>query len=269
MAQGDAPLLVAGTSGTPVDYVVPGSQEIEPLSVHAVFDGSGAAGAFLPAVEIIGPGGVVASVSAMDDAVAAGASVDATWFPGVKGGASVTPVSGLGVPWGYTHSNPGGQSIGSGLGPVYFSVQDTGGSDRFETSDSTVFANASTTLFTGAPVWGIQFNAAGTYMVQGSFFWIAQGTTGRGVSAYWSLSNGSAPSLFQFGRTGTLTGDAWDKSGAAPGLPHTSFYEFFSVSAGQVGGVGALWASVQSGGASTVSAQMMVFKLSDYVAAEL
>jgi hypothetical protein len=41
------------------------------------------------------------------------------------------------------------------------------------------------------------------------------------------------------------------------------------VSAAQLGGVSALWASVLSGGASTVSAAMMIFQLSTYVGVKL
>jgi len=48
-----------------------------------------------------------------------------------------------------------------------------------------------------------------------------------------------------------------------------SYYEFISVSAAQVGAVLAAYASVQSGGASTVASDMMVFQLSTYVAQEL
>lgn len=84
MAQGDAQLLVAGTATAPVDYVVPGAQEIEPLMVAALFDGSAAAGNFVPCVVLEGPGGVIAGRAPLDTTVTAGSSVYATWFPGVK-----------------------------------------------------------------------------------------------------------------------------------------------------------------------------------------
>lgn len=267
----DVMIVRDGGDDAPFDVTLPQGAALQPVAVNAAFDGTGAGGDFIPAVVLLSPSGVVIARAADPaNVVSAGSSAEGSWFPGVKNAAAgVTPSGGGGVAWAYTKSAAGGQSIGSGLGPVYFSVQDTGGLDRFETSDAGVFANASTSLFTGSPVWGIQINSAGTYMVQGAGFWIAQGTTGRGISFYYSASNGSAPSIFQSGRTDSLTGDNWSHAAAAPGLPHMSYYEFLSVAAGQVGAVLAAYASVQSGGASTVQGNMMVFKLSDYVATEL
>jgi hypothetical protein len=262
------PIFARGPLPAPVVYTVPGSSEIVPLSAYADYDGTNASGAFVPTLIFRDQAGNIIGQSQASTTVAAGASASMSWFPGVKAAAAAVAGS-SGMPWANTNGSGLGQSIGSGAGSVYFSVQDTGGTARFETSDATIFANASTTLFTGSPVYGIQINAPGTYMVQGAFFWLVQGTTGRGVNGYYSASKGSAPSIFQAGRTGTLTGDAWDKSGPAPGLPHLSFYEFFSVSAAQLGGVSALWASVLSGGASTVSASMMMFQLSSYVGTKL
>ena len=170
----------------------------------------------------------------------------------------VTP----GIPWAQTNQGGTTLSIPGTNVATYFSVHDTGGTDRFSTSDATIFANTSTTSFTGSAVYGIQINAPGTYMVQGNFFWRSQGTIGRGIVGYYSQSNGSGPSNFQFGRTNALTGDNFDGGAAAAGLPHLSFYEFFSVSSSQLAGVNALYAQVLSGGASTVSAQMFIFQVS-------
>lgn len=69
----------------PKDYTIPGAQQIRPLSVRASFDGSGAAGAWLPAVQILDNNGNVLSTHADPNvSVAAGGSADVTWFPGVK-----------------------------------------------------------------------------------------------------------------------------------------------------------------------------------------
>lgn len=264
----DKQIFRTGPVDAPFTYELEPSEAFQPLIIQAVLDGSAAVVPWLPAVEYVSREGHVIGRAVTDSPLGAGDDAEVTWFPGVKR-AAAAPAAASGIPWAYTHSNPAGQNIPSTNTETYFSIHDTGGAERFETSDAAVFANASTNAFTGVPVWGIQFNAPGTYMIQGNFFWRAQGTTGRGIGGYWTLSLGSAPSLFQFGRTSANTGDAWDKSGAAPGLPHLSFYEFISVSAAQLGGVGALWAKVASGGASSVTAQMMAFKISDYVAAEL
>ena len=257
-----------GPLAAPVDYVVPGSSVIVPLSAYADFDGTGASGAFVPTLIFKDQSGHVIGQSQATTTVAAGASASMSWFPGVKAAAAAAAAA-TGLPWAQTNQGGAAQTINSGAGSVYFSVQDGVSGGKFETSDATIFDNASTTAFTGSAVYGIRVKAAGTYMVQGTFQWASQGTTGRGISAYYSQSNGSGPSIFQLGRTDSLTGDNWSHAAAAPGLPHLSFYEFFSVSSGQVNGVNALWASVQSGGASTVSAAMMIFQISTYVATKL
>lgn len=257
-----------GPLTAPLDYVVPGSSVIVPVSAYADFDGTGASGAFVPCLVLKDQSGNVIAISQASTTVAAGASASMSWFPGVKAGAAAAAASG-GVPWAQTNQGGAAQTINSGAGATYFSVQDGVSSGKFETSDATIFDNASTTAFTGSAVYGIRIKAAGTYMVQGAFFWATQGTVGRGISAYYSQSAGSGPSIFQLGRTDSLTGDNWSHAAAAPGLPHMSFYEFFSVSSAQLNGVNALWASVQSGGASTVSAAMMIFQLTSYVATKL
>lgn len=73
----------------PKDYTIPGAQQIRPLSIRASFDGTGAGGAYLPAVQILDNNGNVLSTHADPNvSVAAGASADVTWFPGVKPQAS-------------------------------------------------------------------------------------------------------------------------------------------------------------------------------------
>jgi hypothetical protein len=261
-------IFAKGPLPAPVVYTVPGSSEIVPLSAYADFDGTLASGAFVPTLIYRDQVGNIIGQSQATTTVAAGASASMSWFPGVKAAAAAATGT-SGVPWAQTNQHGVAQTINSGAGAVYFSVQDGVSNGKFETSDATIFDNASTTLFTGSPVFGIRIKAAGTYMVQGAFFWTSQGTTGRGISAYYSQSNGSGPSIFQLGRTDSLTGDNWSHAAAAPGLPHLSFYEFFSVSGAQLNGVNALWASVQSGGASTVSAAMMIFQISTYVGTKL
>lgn len=268
MAQGDAPLLVAGTSGVPVDYVVPGAQAIEPLSVRAVFDGTGAAGAFLPAVEIISPGGVVASISAMGATVAAGSSADASWFPGVKDAAAATPASSSGLPIAMLFSDPAGVSIASDSLTHYVSIQDTGGTAGFSTSDATTFTNGSTTAFTGAAVFGIQIHAAGTYAVYNNAFTISGGTAGNRVTTYWAASNGSAPSFFQQGRSAQNNVETWDRGQTGQG-PHDFLHEWMTITAGQVPATLAVNGRVNGGGAVVISFQMAVVQLSPTVISRL
>ena len=82
----------------PKDYTIPGAQQIRPLSIRASFDGSGAAGAWLPAVQILDNNGNVLSTHADPNvSVAAGGSADVTWFPGVKP-QSAASATGAGTP---------------------------------------------------------------------------------------------------------------------------------------------------------------------------
>ena len=71
-----------GVGPTPSAITVQGSQTLLPKLAFAAFDGSGAAGNFLPVVKFIGPGGQLAG-QAVGDEVTAGASVDQTWFRGL------------------------------------------------------------------------------------------------------------------------------------------------------------------------------------------
>jgi hypothetical protein len=75
-----------GDEPAPADYTIPGSAELLLKSVHAHFDGSGAAGSFVPLVRIISDAGSTTDEIPQDVTVAAGASADATWFPHVGGG---------------------------------------------------------------------------------------------------------------------------------------------------------------------------------------
>lgn len=88
----------AGPVPAPLDYLVPVGTEIIPISVSASFDGSNAAGAFIPVLEVIAPTGVVTAYCARRVPIAAGASVLVSWFPGVAEAdnqSSSSPAAGL------------------------------------------------------------------------------------------------------------------------------------------------------------------------------
>jgi len=80
-----------GTEDAPADYVIPKSAELLLKSVHAKFDGSGAAGDFIPLVRIISDAGSTTDEIPQDVTVAAGGSADATWFPRVGAAAAAAP----------------------------------------------------------------------------------------------------------------------------------------------------------------------------------
>lgn len=71
-----------GSESAPADWVLPGSLELTPKVVFASFDGTSAAGSFLPCLELIDDSGRVVGSFPTTTQVAAGASADVTWFRG-------------------------------------------------------------------------------------------------------------------------------------------------------------------------------------------
>ena len=84
-----------GAKQAPADWVLPASLEILPKIAWASFDGSGAAGAFKPCLRLISDSGHVAAEAVSEIVVAAGASADVTWFPGVDEDAAAPTVPGV------------------------------------------------------------------------------------------------------------------------------------------------------------------------------
>jgi hypothetical protein len=79
----DTLIVRDGAVAAPMDYVQPAGSEIVPVCATASFDGTGAAGAFVPTLEVIAPDGHVVARCPVQSSVAAGASADVTWFPGL------------------------------------------------------------------------------------------------------------------------------------------------------------------------------------------
>lgn len=81
----DGAIVIPDTAAAPKDYTLSGTQEIQLKSVRAVIDGSGAATAFLPTLQLLDPNGHVMWEGATSSTVAAGGSADVSWFPGLGG----------------------------------------------------------------------------------------------------------------------------------------------------------------------------------------
>lgn len=84
----DVAIRSSATTAAPLDYKIPGAQEILPKVVSASLDGTGAASQFFAALQVLDPGGNVMFTSVGSDLLSPGASADVSWFPGlvVKGG---------------------------------------------------------------------------------------------------------------------------------------------------------------------------------------
>lgn len=76
-------ILPGGQSSAPYTYTVPGSTAFRLRAVRAIFDGSAAAGAFKPCVQLVSDAGVVMAET-IGDSVLAGGSADASFFPRVR-----------------------------------------------------------------------------------------------------------------------------------------------------------------------------------------
>lgn len=84
-------ILPVGTLNTPADVTLDANQTITPEVLFAHFNGAGAAGSYVPTVEIISDSGATVLEVAQDSTIAAGTSVEASWAPFLKTASSGTP----------------------------------------------------------------------------------------------------------------------------------------------------------------------------------
>ena len=78
----DVPIINRATVTAPKDYTLPQSQEILLKAVRAEFDGTSAASAFLPALQLVSNNGDVMWTAVLPSTtVAAGGSASVNWFP--------------------------------------------------------------------------------------------------------------------------------------------------------------------------------------------
>lgn len=79
----DSVLTRDGPVSVPLNYVVPASGELLPLTVEATIDGSSATASFYAVVQVLDPSGRSMG-KYRSPAIAAGGSADVTWFPGAE-----------------------------------------------------------------------------------------------------------------------------------------------------------------------------------------
>lgn len=90
----DVSIVNSTITAAPKDYAVPGTQELLLKAVRASIDGTAAGSAFLPALQLIDPGGhVMWTAVDRSNPVAGGGTADVSWFPGVKAAAASTTTS--------------------------------------------------------------------------------------------------------------------------------------------------------------------------------
>jgi hypothetical protein len=84
-------IYAPGPDPAPLKYNVPGSQQMIPRACQALYNGSGAAGSYVPALIFRSQAGHVIARAILDSTIAAGDDAEVSWFPGVKHAAAATP----------------------------------------------------------------------------------------------------------------------------------------------------------------------------------
>src|SRR5258708_765955 len=91
MPSADVQILGTGSRAATLDYNLPSGSELLLKAVRADFNGSGGAGDFLPAVEIISDAGHSVGVYPTDVTVAAGGSASVSFAPFLRNTGTGTP----------------------------------------------------------------------------------------------------------------------------------------------------------------------------------
>lgn len=92
---------LGGVEDAPATWTLPSSLQLDVEAIYAVFDGTLAAGSFIPTVEIVSDAGLTVLEVPQDSTVSAGSSVKASWasflrnLTGGGGGSSLTVTDGI------------------------------------------------------------------------------------------------------------------------------------------------------------------------------
>ena len=154
------PLRSTSVVAAPKDYSIPNAQQILLLSVRASFTDNGAAGDWLPALQVLDNNGNVL-VTAADQGVkvTAGSDADVSWFPGVKHTAAASTGGGISYARGYSNNSAGDPNI-----LVNNGTQKAAPFAHVSTSNAAVMNWTQTTN----PNDTLQLLGAGIYVVNGS-----------------------------------------------------------------------------------------------------
>lgn len=164
------PVRSTAVAAAPKDYSIPGAQVIRLLSARASFTDNGAAGDWLPALQVLDNNGNVL-VTAADQGVkvTAGSDADVSWFPGVKARAAATPGGGgISYARGYSNHSAGDPNI-----LVNNGTQKAAPFAHVSTSNAAVMNWTTTTN----PNDTLQLLGTGIYLVNGS----SQSDLGGGI----------------------------------------------------------------------------------------
>lgn len=166
-----------GTVGTPASWTIPPSLELAVQAVFASFDGTSAAGSYLPTLQILSDSGHTVVEIPQDASVAAGSSVSASWGSFLRG-ATAAAASSVGIPYAQMSAS---SATFADTGFAVNTVSLSAGS--FVTSDATVFATGTSGGFTG-----LQLTTTGQYLVSAAVLGSANAAPAAGSFVQTSVS---------------------------------------------------------------------------------
>lgn len=195
-----------GTVTAPADWTLPASLNLQLKNVYASFDGTSAAGSFVPCLQIISDSGHTVGSYPSATTVAAGASADTTWFPGLRTPCPQWPNSNQSTevlsfgPWAYWKLNEANaaptavDSSGHGRNLTIRDADVTGGRSGIvpTSSDTSSFV-----------IWNSATNVA-PWLSPVSQTW----TPAVGSWEYWINSPGHSPNVMVLGILGTISSAA-------------------------------------------------------------
>lgn len=168
----DTQIHPTGTLAVPADYKVPDSAELLLKNAYAHFDGSGAAGSFLPLLRIVSDAGSTVIEAVADTTVAAGASADASWFPRVAAAAAAT-----GFAAGWVTLLDGNITVPTGA--TY---------TQYDFTPASMYTNDSTT-FTVDSTNGLKLNSNGWYELAATVQWSVSAAATKYAEMQWNIPN--------------------------------------------------------------------------------
>lgn len=169
----DTQINPLATSSAPSTWTLPDALTVTLGALHATYDGTGAAGNFVPTVKIVSDSGHTVMTVVQDTTVTAGQTADASWAPFLRTATSTAPTTGTNKAL-HLFTNTGTVVAANSATTLSFDV--------VSSFDSTVYA----THTTGGRVDQVNLKKQGVYAITGIMDWVSY--TGLVKTIMWNLS---------------------------------------------------------------------------------